>query len=271
MSEFDIKKYIRANNFPQMWCPGCGHGIIMGALLRAIGDLGLENDEVAIVSGIGCSSRIAGYLDFNTAHTMHGRALPTATGVKLGNPNLKVIVPFGDGDSTAIGGNHFIHSCRRNIDITAIIMNNRIYGMTGGQYSPMSGKGVKASTAPYGVPDPAFDLVELAKAAGASFVARSTVYHAREAQGFIKKAIAHKGFSVVEIATTCPIQFGRKNKSGDAPQMVEWFKDNTVKMGSKKLEENPGLIQRGIFLDEERPEYCEAYQELVIDKVMKKG
>ena len=272
MSEIDIKKYIRANNFPQMWCPGCGHGIIMGSLIRAIGELGLENDDVACVSGIGCSSRMVGYLDFNTLHTMHGRALATATGVKLGNPELKVIIPFGDGDSTAIGGNHFIHACRRNIDMTAIVMNNRIYGMTGGQYSPLSGRGVKATTAPYGVPDLAFDVVELAKAAGATFVARSTVFHAKESIGYLKKAIEHKGFSVVEIATTCPIQFGRKNKAGDAAQMVEWLKDNTVKMGSKKLEENPDLIQRGIFREEtEQYEYCEAYQELVIDKVMKKG
>ncbi|MCG8551224.1 MAG: thiamine pyrophosphate-dependent enzyme, partial [Desulfobacterales bacterium] len=145
-------------------------------------------------------------------------------------------------------------------------------GMTGGQYSPLSGRGVKATTAPYGVPDLAFDVVELAKAAGATFVARSTVFHAKESIGYLKKAIEHKGFSVVEIATTCPIQFGRKNKAGDAAQMVEWLKDNTVKMGSKKLEENPDLIQRGIFREEtEQYEYCEAYQELVIDKVMKKG
>ncbi len=233
-TQIDIKKYMRTQFFPQMWCPGCGHGTVMGALLRAIGDLGLDNNDVSVVSGIGCSSRISGYLDFNTAHTMHGRALPTATGVKLANPNLKVIVPFGDGDSTAIGGNHFIHACRRNIDITAIVMNNRIYGMTGGQYSPMSGPGVKASTAPYGVVDPAFDLVELAKGAGASFVARTTVYHAKEAQNTIRKAIEHKRFSVVEILSMCPTQFGRKNRAGEAPQMMEWYKDNTVTHGFPK-------------------------------------
>jgi 2-oxoglutarate ferredoxin oxidoreductase subunit beta len=266
---FDFKDYIRARFFPHMWCPGCGHGIVLGSLLRAIHELGLSKNEIVMTSGIGCSSRISGYVDFHSLHTIHGRALTFATGVKLSRPHLKAIVPMGDGDSLAIGGNHFIHAARRNIDITAIVMNNRIYGMTGGQFSPLSGLGKKATTAPYTTIDNSFDVVELAKGAGASFVARSTVFHATEAKNILKKAILHKGFSVVEILTQCPTHYGRKNKEGDAVQMMEGYKTNTTKIGSKKLEQNPNLIQRGIFVeDTDRPEYCEAYDR-IIDTAMK--
>jgi 2-oxoglutarate ferredoxin oxidoreductase subunit beta len=261
---FDFKDYVRGRFFPHMWCPGCGHGIVLGSLLRAIHELGLSKNEIVMTSGIGCSSRISGYVDFHSLHTLHGRALTFATGVKLSRPHLKAIVPMGDGDSLAIGGNHFIHAARRNIDITAIVMNNRIYGMTGGQFSPLSGLGKKASTAPYTTIDNEFDVVELAKSAGASFVARSTVFHATEAKNILKKAILHKGFSVVEILTQCPTHYGRKNKEGDAVQMMEGYKTNTTKIGSKKLEKNPNLIQRGIFVeDTDKPEYCEAYDRII--------
>ena len=157
-----------------MWCPGCGHGIVLNGLIRAVEQLGIDKSDIVMVSGIGCSSRISGYLDFHTLHTVHGRALAFATGIKMSRPELNVIVPMGDGDALAIGGNHFIHAARRNIDMTAIIMNNRIYGMTGGQYSPLSGYGTLATTAPYTNIDHSFDIVELATAAGATFVARST-------------------------------------------------------------------------------------------------
>ena len=261
---FDFKDYVRARFFPHMWCPGCGHGIVLSSLLRAIHELGLAKNEIVMTSGIGCSSRISGYVDFHSLHTIHGRALTFATGVKLSRPHLKAIVPMGDGDALAIGGNHFIHACRRNIDITAIVMNNRIYGMTGGQFSPLSGPGKKATTAPYTTIDNEFDIVELAKSAGASFVARSTVFHATEAKDILKKAIMHKGFSVVEILTQCPTYYGRKNKEGDAAQMMEGYKTNTTKIGSKKLEKNPNLIQRGIFVeDTDKPEYCEAYDRII--------
>ncbi len=261
---FDFKDYVRARFFPHIWCPGCGHGIVLGSLLRGIHELGLDKNEIVMTSGIGCSSRISGYVDFHSLHTIHGRALTFATGVKLSRPHLKAIVPMGDGDALAIGGNHFIHAARRNIDITAIVMNNRIYGMTGGQFSPLSGIGKKATTAPYSTIDNNFDVVELAKSAGATFVARSTVFHATEAKNFIKKAIMHKGFSVVEILSQCPTYYGRKNKEGDAAQMMEGYKTNTVKIGSKKLEKNPNLIQRGIFVeDTDKPEYCEAYDQII--------
>jgi len=247
-----------------MWCPGCGHGIVLGCLLRAVHELGLDKNEIVMTSGIGCSSRISGYVDFHSLHTIHGRALSFATGVKLSRPHLKAIVPMGDGDSLAIGGNHFIHAARRNIDITAIVMNNKIYGMTGGQFSPLSGPGKKATTAPYSTIDNNFDIAELAKAAGASFVARSTTFHAKESKDILKKAIMHKGFSVVEIMSQCPTYYGRKNKEGDAAQMMEGFKNFTAPIGSKKLEKDPTLIQRGIFVeDTDRPEYCEAYDKTI--------
>ncbi|PID77384.1 MAG: 2-oxoacid:ferredoxin oxidoreductase subunit beta [Deltaproteobacteria bacterium] len=258
-----LKDYLRERSFPHMWCPGCGHGTVLNSLLRAVEDLGLDKKEIVMTSGIGCSARISGYVDFHSLHSIHGRALAFATGVKLSQPNLKLLVPMGDGDALAIGGNHFIHAARRNIDITAIVMNNRIYGMTGGQFSPLSGRGKRATTAPYLTIDNDFDVVELAKAAGATFVARSTTYHAKEATDFLKKAIMHKGFSVVEILSQCPTYYGRKNKEGDAPQMVENYNQITVRAGSKKAEENPDLIQRGIFVDREAPEYCEEYDKII--------
>ncbi len=262
--EFHIKDYIRQRYFPHMWCPGCGHGIVLGALLRAVHELDISKNDIVMTSGIGCSSRISGYVDFHSLHTIHGRALAFATGVKLSKPSIKAIVPMGDGDALAIGGNHFIHAARRNIDITAIVMNNRIYGMTGGQFSPLSGSGKKATTAPYSTIDRAFDVVDLARSAGATFVARSTVYHATECKDLIKKAVSHPGFSVVEILTQCPTYFGRKNKEGDAIQMMEGFKTNTVKIGSKKLETDPHLIQRGIFVEDTQvPEYCQAYDQII--------
>lgn len=246
-----------------MWCPGCGHGTVLNSLLRAIEELAIPKNDIVMTSGIGCSARISGYVDFHSLHTMHGRALACATGVKLSKPGLKVLVPMGDGDALAIGGNHFIHAARRNIDITAIVMNNRIYGMTGGQFSPLSGQGIKATTAPFTTIDREFDVVDLATAAGATFVARSTTYHAKESTELLKKAIQHKGFSVVEILSQCPTHFGRKNKEGDAPQMMENYKNITARIGSKAIEKNPDLIGRGIFVDTERPEYCEEYDRLI--------
>ena len=170
---------------------------------------------------------------------------------------------MGDGDALSIGGNHFIHAARRNIDITAIVMNNRIYGMTGGQYSPLSGSGVKATTAPYRTIDSDFDVVELATAAGATFVARTTSFHVNESTELIKKAILHEGFSVVEILTQCPTYFGRKNRLGSAADMMRHLKDNTTRIGSKDKAKNPALIERGIFVEKELPEYCKEYDKII--------
>jgi 2-oxoglutarate ferredoxin oxidoreductase subunit beta len=230
--------------------------------------LGMSKNEIVMVSGIGCSSRITGYVDFHTLHTIHGRALAFATGVKMARPELNLIVPMGDGDALAIGGNHFIHAARRNIDITAIVMNNRIYGMTGGQYSPLSGENVSATTAPYLTIDPGFDVVKLATAAGATFVARTTTYHIQQMTDIIRQAVLHEGFSVVEILSQCPTYFGRKNKAGDAVDMIQYFKKNTTSIGSKAKKENPDLLERGIFVQKEMPEYCNEYDK-VIQKAMK--
>jgi len=257
------KDYIRKRFFPHIWCPGCGHGIILQGLLAAVEELGLEKNDVAMVSGIGCSSRIVGYLDFHTLHTLHGRALAFATGVKFSKPSLKVVVPMGDGDATAIGGNHFIHACRRNIDMTAIVMNNRIYGMTGGQFSPLSGQGVNATTAQFGNIDYAFDIAKLAVGSGATFVARTTAFHPHEIRKQIKQAIAHEGFSVVEILTPCPTYFGRKNNQKSVLDMMEHLKVSTTPIGSKAKEENPELIERGIFIDEQKGEYCNEYNKII--------
>lgn len=257
------KDYIRERFFPHMWCPGCGHGIVLNGLIRAVEGLGLNKKEVVIVSGIGCSSRISGYVDFHSLHTLHGRALAFASGVKMCKPELNVIVPMGDGDALSIGGNHFIHAARRNINITALVMNNRTYGMTGGQYSPMSGAGVKATTAPYGTIDSAFDCVDLASSAGATFVARTTVYHVNQLEDLIGKAIAHNGFSVVEIFSHCPTHFGRKNKLGQAVDMLKMFQEVTVPVGSEKKKHNPALIERGIFVERQSPEYCQAYDQVM--------
>src|SRR5665647_113581 len=172
------EKYLRTEKLPHIWCPGCGNGIVLGAMVRAFDKLGCDQNNTVIVSGIGCSSRAAGYMDFNTLHTTHGRALAFATGIKLARPEITVFVIMGDGDSSSIGGNHLIHAARRNIDLTAIVFNNSIYGMTGGQYSPLTPTGSRATTAPYSTIERPFDLPDLARAAGATYVARSTSYHA---------------------------------------------------------------------------------------------
>ncbi|MDR1243225.1 MAG: 2-oxoacid:ferredoxin oxidoreductase subunit beta [Deltaproteobacteria bacterium] len=257
-----FKQYIRERFFPHILCPGCGHGTVLNGILHVVDELQLNPSSLSMVSGIGCSARISGYVDFHTMHTMHGRALACATGLKMARPALTVLVPMGDGDATAIGGNHFIHACRRNIDLTAVVLNNRIYGMTGGQYSPLSGEGILATTAPYRSIDPAFDIVNLAMGAGATFVARTTAFHVKEFAGILKKAIQHKGFSVIEVMVPCPTYFGRKNSIGGAVELMQSYREVTVPVGSEKLKENPDLIQRGIFRNEARPEYCEEYAKI---------
>ncbi|MDL2123025.1 MAG: 2-oxoacid:ferredoxin oxidoreductase subunit beta [Deltaproteobacteria bacterium] len=258
-----IRDYIRERFFPHIWCPGCGHGMVLNGLLRAIEKIGLDKNEIVMVSGIGCSARIAGYVDFHTMHTIHGRALAFATGIKMSRPELKLIVPMGDGDALAIGGNHFIHAARRNMDMTAIVMNNRVYGMTGGQYSPLSGYGTMSTTSPYSNIDHAFDVVELSVAAGASFVGRTTTYHAKQMADILGQAIIHKGFSVVEIMSQCPTCFGRQNRLGSAIDMLEHFKENTTPIGSKAKQKNPDLIERGIFVQKKMPEYCSEYEKII--------
>ncbi|HPE88387.1 MAG TPA: 2-oxoacid:ferredoxin oxidoreductase subunit beta [Spirochaetia bacterium] len=258
--------YFRQNRLPHIWCPGCGHGTVTGALTRTLAKLGIDKNNVVVVSGIGCSSRASGYLDFDTLHTAHGRAIAFATGIKLSRPELKVIVMTGDGDCTAIGGNHFIHAARRNVDITTIVMNNNNYGMTSGQYSPMTPTGMLGTTAPYGNVERPFDLANLAIASGATFVARGTSYHVQLLGEMIEKALLNPGFSVVEAVVGCPTYYGRKNKIGGAVELFNWQKDHAVNvkaaaaMAPEKLE---GKFLIGELYNKAAPEFTAEYARLV--------
>lgn len=263
-----IHKYLRHDKkFPHVWCPGCGNGILLGSLIRGIDRTGIEKDDIVIVSGIGCSGRLSVYVDFNTLHTTHGRALTFATGIKLANPKLNVIVIMGDGDATAIGGNHFIHAARRNLDLTAIVVNNNIYGMTGGQYSPTTPYGALAATALYGNIEHAFSIAELAVMAGAGMVSRGTVYHAAMLDDLIEKAVLRRGFAVVEVISHCHVQYGRRNRMGDAVDMLKLQKVSAIrteKAAGMSEEELRGKFTIGVLADHEMPVYTEEY-----DKVRK--
>jgi 2-oxoglutarate/2-oxoacid ferredoxin oxidoreductase subunit beta len=261
-----IYTYLRHDKkFPHVWCAGCGNGIILGAFIRAIDELNYSKDEVVLVSGIGCSGRMSTYVDFHTVHTTHGRALTFAAGIKLAQKNLKVVVIMGDGDAAAIGGNHFIHACRRNIDLCAIIVNNQIYGMTGGQYSPTTPYGDKASTAIYGNIEHSFLVAELAVAAGAAFVGRGTVYHAQMLHQLIKKAISKRGFGVVEILSHCHTHYGRKNLTPSPVEMMKQQKRTVCMVGKQadltKYNRNQKL-SIGVLNNLELPIYEEELVEL---------
>lgn len=263
---YDYESHIRPGKLPHIWCPGCGHGIVMKGMIRAFDACGLKKENTAIVSGIGCASRMNGYMDYNTLHTAHGRAAAFATGVKMAKPEMDVIVVGGDGDGTAIGGNHFIHACRRNINMTYIILNNMIYGMTGGQFSPCTPTGDKASTTVYGNPDPTFDIAKLAIGAGATFVARGTAFHAAQIDKLIAEGIRHNGLAVIEILDDCPTTYGRRNKFRSVVDMMKRLKDIAVpvaaaaKMTPEQLE---GKVLTGVLHKEERPEYTEQYAKLI--------
>ncbi len=263
---FEYEKYLRMQYIPHMWCPGCGIGIVLKAILRSIEAMGWKNDDIALVSGIGCTSRMPGYVDFNTLHTTHGRALAFATGIKMARPDKHVIVVAGDGDSTAIGGNHFIHFCRRNIDINMVIVDNNIYGMTGGQFSPTTPPGMYASTSPYGNVEPNFDVAELAVGAGATYVARGTVVQGLILEKYIKTSFKHHGTSVVVAESTCPIQFGRRNRLGDPVDLLHWLKEHSVSVNkAKKMskEELEGKYLTGEFInDDSKLEYTERIRQL---------
>lgn len=261
-----VEKYFRVDRLPHIWCPGCGHGIIMRSVVKAIDNLGLDKNNVCIVSGIGCSSRAPGYMDFNTLHTTHGRALAFATGIKMANPELEVIVLTGDGDSAAIGGNHLIHAARRNIDITTVVFNNNIYGMTGGQYSPTTPTGDKGTTAPYGNIDKNFNLCDLARAAGATYVGRATAYHANQLVKLVENGIKNNGFSFIEAVSVCPTYYGRKNRKGNSVEMMKLLRDNSVNVkAAEKMEKEKlkGKLIIGELYKSEEPEYTEQYQKIL--------
>ena len=261
-----IYKYMRPEHLPQIWCPGCGNGIIMRDVVQAIDNLGLRRSNTVIVSGIGCSSRAAGYMDFNTIHTTHGRAIAFATGIKLANPELEVIVIAGDGEISAIGGNHLIHAARRNIGLTVIVMNNNIYGMTGGQYSPTTPTGEFGTTAPYGNLDRSFDIAGLAYGAGASYAARGSAYHVQQTIQLIQDGIRNRGFSIIDVASVCPTYYGRKNKKGDAVEMMKWQRDNAVSVeqaARMSPEELKGKLVIGLLHHIQYPEFTFKYTELI--------
>lgn len=249
--------------FPHVWCPGCGLGIVLGSLVRALVKSGLSKDEVVLVSGIGCSGRLPVYVDVGSVHTTHGRALTFATGIKLARPELTVITIMGDGDATAIGGNHLIHAARRNLDITAVVVNNQTYGMTGGQYSPTTPIGSKATTAWYGQIEPVFDISALCATAGASLVARSTVYHVNQMDRILLHAMSHTGFSVVEILSPCYTNFGRQNRLGSFVDMMNQFKESAVPVSrweKMNRSERENHFPVGVLVERELPRYLESYR-----------
>ncbi len=268
-----ISKYLRVNRLPHIWCPGCGIGQIVNGTIRAIDKVGLDQDRTVIVSGIGCSSRATGYLNFDTIHTTHGRALAFATGIKLAKPELNVIVIMGDGDCAAIGGNHFIHAARRNIDVTALVINNQIYGMTGGQYSPTTPVDYMATTAPYGDAEPGFDLCGVAQSAGATFVGRVAPVRMPELINTMAKALQHTGFSFVEAVSQCPIYFGRMNRQGGPVQMLNRQKEITVpvRTAQQKPEEADGKLLTGVLYESERPAYEKLYSQVRLKANWKAG
>ncbi len=271
---FNYEEYLRMDKMPTLWCWGCGDGVILKSVIRAIDALGWNMNDVCIVSGIGCSGRFSSYVNCNTVHTTHGRTMAYATGIKLANPDKKVIVISGDGDYTAIGGNHTIHACRRNIDLNLVMINNFIYGLTNSQTSPTTPKDFWTVTAQYGNIDPNFDPCELANAAGASFIARESVLSPKKLEKVLMERFTHKGFSFFDIHSNCHINLGRKNKMGEATSMLKWIESRIVsksKFDTLSPEERVGKFPTGVLKHQtDKIEYCEAY-EGVIKKAQAKG
>ena len=262
-----VHKYLRSSKkFPHIWCPGCGIGIFMQALIRVIDQAGYSKDDIVLISGIGCSGRLPVYVDFNTLHTTHGRALTFATGIKLAKPRLKVIAIMGDGDAIAIGGNHLIHAARRNVEIAAFVLNNNVYGMTGGQCSPTTPYGASTTSSPYGNLEPVFDICRVVEAAGAAFVARSTVYHTLLLERLISKALQKKGFAMVEAITQCVTYYGRWLELGSPVEMMKWQRDNAIPVEKARRLDEEALKDKiviGVLADREKPSYHEEYQKLL--------
>ncbi len=267
-----IIDYLRKDFFPNIWCPGCGNGIVLRATIEAISSLDIPKDSIAMISGIGCSSRATGYIDFHTIHSLHGRAIPVATGVKAAKPDMKVFVLTGDGDASSIGGNHLIHAARRNIDLTTIVFNNNIYGMTGGQVSPTTPYAARTTTTPHGNPEKSFDICSLAMGAGATYVGRGTIFHIHQLIKLIKEAINHHGFSLIDVVTTCPVYYGRMNRYDDAIALIEDIKNRTIpfeKAQEMDIKELEGKIITGLFKKEEKGEFIDSYN--IFHNIHKRG
>jgi 2-oxoglutarate ferredoxin oxidoreductase subunit beta len=258
-----IDYYLKKGRIPHIWCSGCGLGIVLMCYVKALQEADIDRDKIVVVSGIGCTGRIAGYLNLDTYHTTHGRAIPFAIGLKLAKSELKVSVISGDGDLFAIGGNHFIHAARRNIDINVICVNNFNYGMTGGQAGPTTPLVAKTTTTPYGNFEHPFNLPFLAVASGAVYVARWTTIHARQLKESIKECIPKRGFTFIEVIAPCPVGYGRRNKIGSGlDEMIFYRKNSIIKHGVDPLEADidlRGKIIVGKFIDIEKPTFLDAY------------
>lgn len=262
------EKYLREGRIPHIWCAGCGNGIVLNCFIKAINELNMDVNQTVVISGIGCMGRVAGYTNTDSFHTTHGRPIAFATGVKLANPKLKVVVISGDGDLFAIGGNHFIHAARRNIDMTVICANNFNYGMTGGQQGPTTPLEAWTTTTPYGNIEHPFNLVHLAAASGAVYVARWTTLHVRRLTESIKKALQKEGFTFVEVITPCPEMFGRRNRMRTGREMMEWFKKaSEIRHFSDpaKAEITPEKIVLGEFVDIEKPSYGRLLRKMIAE------
>lgn len=263
----DSFDYLVKEKMPLFWCSGCGNGTVLGAIIRSFADLELERKNTVVVTGIGCWGKADDYINTNTFHGTHGRALAFATGIKLANPELKVIVLMGDGDGATIGGNHLIHAARRNVDLTAIVVNNLNYGMTGGQYSGTTPEYRYTSTSTYGHVEDGFDLCKLVEAAGAPYVARGSIYGIVQLQKFITEAINKEGFSFVEAITPCPTHFGRRNQMKEPTKMVRWIKDNSVTINQANnlsSEELQDKFIMGKFVDKNSDDYGKKYYNRII-------
>jgi len=264
--EHPLIKYLR-KGIRQPFCSGCGNGIIAQCILRAINDLKVDMKKIVFVSGIGCSGWIPTLFNADTLHTTHGRPIAFATGVKLGNPELKVVVLTGDGDGAAIGGNHLIHAARRNIEILTILVNNRIYGMTGGQVAPTTPHGMKTTTTPYGNIECPFDLCKLVEAAGAAYVARWTTFHVKQLISSIKKGFLKEGFSFIEIVSQCPIQYGKYIDLQEPAKLLLMLKDLSINKDKAKTINEKELKEKiiiGEFVDREVIGFSKAYEQLII-------
>jgi 2-oxoglutarate ferredoxin oxidoreductase subunit beta len=262
---FNYEKYLRIDKMPTLWCWGCGDGVILKATIRAIEKMGWDMDKVCVVSGIGCSGRFSSYINCNTVHTTHGRTVAYATGIKLAKPEANVIVVAGDGDGLAIGGNHTIHGCRRNIDLNFILINNFIYGLTNSQTSPTTPQGMWTVSQKNGNIDPTFDACALAIGAGASFVARETMLDPKKLEKILVKGFSHKGFSFFDIMSNCHINLGRKNKMANAMQNLDWIDSITMpkrKWEQLSEEEQKNVFPTGVLKEAEEPEYCESYDQI---------
>jgi 2-oxoglutarate ferredoxin oxidoreductase subunit beta len=253
---------LRMDRMSHIWCPGCGIGSEVNAFAEAVKRSGIDPDKLAVVSGIGCTGRVAGYVDFDSIHTTHGRAIPVATGLKLARPDTKVVVFSGEGDLTGIGGNHFIHAARRNMDIVVICNNNFTYGMTGGQVTPTTPHSAISSTTPFGNHEYPFNLPFLADAAGATYIARWTSMHSRNLIQSIEEALSRKGFSFIEVVSPCTTLYLRRNRLGDGVDALQFYQENAVlKHGADTRDldlDFQGKITIGKFVEKDKPTYIEA-------------